>query len=88
MYLLRDDNPFERTYKLKKLFIEMNTSLSQDAELVFPKTSHLVYIAVDASLIGVDAILFKSTCSNKIQGISYYSRIRLLNSSLLAQNSK
>ena len=38
---------------------EIETSLSKDAELVIPNTTHSFYVTVDTSLIGVGAILFQ-----------------------------
>ena len=59
--LLHDNIPFERTPGLDKLFNEMKTSLSKDTELAILKTTHLFYITVDASLIGLQ------NCTNQTQ---------------------
>ena len=47
---------FEWTAELDKLFIEIITSLSKDAELAIPNTTHPFYITLDASIIGLDAL--------------------------------
>ena len=73
--LLHDDILFEWTPDLDKLFNQIKLSLSKDAELAFPNTTHPFYITVDASLIGLGAVLFQPNSKNKMQIISYNSRI-------------
>ena len=73
--LLHDDILFEWTPDLDKLFNQIKLSLSKDAELAIPNTTHPFYITVDASLIGLDAVLFQPNSKNKMQIISYNSRI-------------
>ena len=75
-YSLRCDNiSFEWTPEIDKLFIEIKASLSKDAELVISNTTHLFHITVDASLTGLGAILFQPSTDNKMQVISFNSRI-------------
>ena len=73
--LLHDDISFEWTPELDKLFNQIKLSLSKDAELAIPNTTHPFYITVDASLIGLGAVLFQPNSKNKMQIISYNSRI-------------
>ena len=73
--LLHDYVPFESTSDLDKLFNENKLSLSKNAELVIPNTTHPFYITVDASLISLGAVLFQPNANNKMQVISYNSRI-------------
>ena len=44
-------NTFEWTLELDKLFNEIETSVSKNAQLAIPYTSHCFYILVDASSI-------------------------------------
>ena len=71
--LLHDNISFEWPPELDKLFNEINNSLSKNAELAIPNTTHPFYITVDASLIGLGAILFQPNTENKLQVISYNS---------------
>ena len=73
--LVHDDVSFEWTSDLDKLFNEIKFSPSKDAELAVPITTHPFYITVDASLIGLGAVLFQPNSNNKMQVISYNSRI-------------
>ena len=73
--LLQDNVSFERTPDLDKLFNQIELSLSKDAELAILNTTHPFYIIVDASLIGLGAVLFQPNSNNKLQVISYNSRI-------------
>ena len=54
---------------------KINSLFSKDAELAIPNTTHPFYITVDASLIGLGAVLFQPNSNNKMQVISYNSRI-------------
>ena len=73
--LLHDDISFEWTSDLDKLFNQIKLSLSKDAELAIPNTTQPFYITVDASLIGLGVVLFQPNSKNKMQIISYNSRI-------------
>ena len=68
--LLHDDIPFEWTPDPDKLFNRIKLSLSKDAELAIPNTTHPFYISVDAFLIGLGAVLFQPNSKNKMQTIS------------------
>ena len=76
--LLHDDVSFEWTPDLDNLFNEIKLSLSKDAELAIPNTTHSFYITVDASLIGLDALLFQPNynyASNLLK-LSYFNNSR------------
>ena len=72
--LFHDNFSFEWTPELDKLFNETKLSLSKDAELAIPNTTHPFYNTVDASLIGLGAILFQPNTYIKMQVIPYNSR--------------
>ena len=73
--LLHDDVSFGWTSDLDKLFNENKLSLSKDAELAIPNTTHLFYITVDASVVGLGAVLFQPNAHKKMQVITYNFRI-------------
>ena len=50
-------------------------SLIAETELSIPNTKHPIFITVDASLIGLGAVLFELNEDNKMKVISYNSRI-------------
>ena len=50
-------------------------SLTSETELTIPNTKHPFFITVDASLIGLGALLFQLNDQNKLKVISYNSRI-------------
>ena len=54
---------------------KIKLSLKKDAELAIPNTSKPFYITVDASLAGAGAVLFQPNSNNRMQVISYNSRI-------------
>ena len=54
--ILHFDFLFEWTPELNKLFNEIETSLSKDAELSIPNTTDPFYLFVDATPIGLRAI--------------------------------
>ena len=49
--------------------------MTADTELTKPKTIHPFFITVDASLVGLGAVLFQMNEENKMKVISYNSRI-------------
>ena len=73
--LLHDDVSFNWTPDLDKLFDQIKLSLFKDTELAIPNTTHPFYITVDASLIGLGAVLIQPNSNNKMEVISYNSRI-------------
>ena len=50
-------------------------SLTAKTELTIPNTKHPFFITVDASLIGLGAVLFQLNEDKKMKVISYNSRI-------------
>ena len=49
--------------------------MTADTELTIPNTKHPFFITVDASLVGLGAVLFQMNEENKTKIISYNSRI-------------
>ena len=49
--------------------------MTADTELTIPNTTHPFFITVDASLVGLGAVLFQVNEENKMKVISYNSRI-------------
>ena len=59
-----------------KVFLQkLKTSLTSDTELTIPNTNHPFFITVDASLIGLGAVLFQLNEENKMKVVSYNSRL-------------
>ena len=44
--------------------------MTADTELTIPNTTHPFFITVDASLVGLGAVLFQMTKENKMKVIS------------------
>ena len=57
--LLHDDVKFQWTPELEKIFQEVKHSMTADTELTIPNTKHAFFITVDASLVGLGAVLFQ-----------------------------
>ena len=49
--------------------------MTADTELTISNTTHPFFITVDASLVGLGAVLFQMNEENKMKVISYNSRI-------------
>ena len=45
--------------------------MTADTELTIPNTTHPFFITVDASLVGLGAVLFQMNEENKMKVISY-----------------
>ena len=73
--LLHENTPWKWTNEHETLFQKLETSLASETELTIPNTKHLFLITVDASLIGIGAVLFQVNENNKMKGIFYNSRI-------------
>ena len=73
--LLHDDKKIQWTPKLEKIFQDVKNSMTADTELTIPNTKHPFLITVDASLVGLGAVLFQMNEENKMKVISYNSRI-------------
>ena len=73
--LLHDDVKFQWTPELEKIFQDVKNAMTADTELTIPNTKHSFFITVDASLVGLGAVLFQMNETNKRKFISYNSRI-------------
>ena len=73
--LLHDDVKFQWTLELEKIFQNEKNAMTADTELTIPNTTHPFFITVDASLVGLGAVLFQMNEENKMKVISYNSRI-------------
>ena len=73
--LLHDDIKFQWTPELEKRFHDVKNAMTADTELTIPNTKHPFFITVDASLVGLGAVLFQMNETNNMKVISYNSRI-------------
>ena len=73
--LLHENTPWKWTDEHEPHFQKLKTSLTSETELTIPKTKHPFFITVDASLIGLGAVLFQLNKENKTKVLSYNSRI-------------
>ena len=73
--LLHDDVKFQWTPELEKIFQNVKNAMTADTELTIPNKTHPFFISVDASLVGLGAVLFQMNEENKMKVISYNSRI-------------
>ena len=73
--LLHENTPWKWTDEHESLFQKFKMSLTSETELTIPNTKHPFFITVDASLIGLGAVLFQLNEQNKMKVISYNSRI-------------
>ena len=73
--LLHENTPWKWTDEHESLFQKLKMSLTSETELTIPNTKHPFFITVDASLIGLGAVLFLLNEQNKMKVISYNSRI-------------
>ena len=73
--LLHDDIKLQWTPELEKNFQDIKNSMTADTELTTPNTKHPFFITVDASLVGLGAVLFQVNEENEMKVISYNSRI-------------
>ena len=76
--LLHDDIKFQWTPELETIFQNVKNTMTADTELTIPNTKHPFFITVDASLVGLGAVLFQMNETNKMKVISYNST-RILN---------
>ena len=72
---LHDDIKFQWTPELEEIYQDVKISMTADTELTIPNTKHPFFITVDASLVGLGAVLFQMNEENKMKVVSYYSRI-------------
>ena len=73
--LLHENTPWKWTDEHESLFQKLKMSLTSETELTIPNTKHPFFVTVDASLIGLGAVLFQLNEQNKMKVISYNSRI-------------
>ena len=73
--LLHDDIKFQWTPELETIIQNVKNTMTADTELTIPHTKHTFFITVDASLVGLGAVLFQMNETNKMKVISYNSRI-------------
>ena len=73
--LLHENTPWKWTDEHERLFQKLKISLTSETEITKPNTKHPFFITVDASLIGLGAVLFQLNDHNKMKVISYSSRI-------------
>ena len=89
--LLHENTPWKWTDEHESLFQKLKMSLTSETELTIPNTKHPFFITVDASLIGLGAVLFQLNEQNKMKVISYttlvYSTLKNKNSPHLIENS-
>ena len=73
--LLHENTPWKWTDEHESLFQKRKITLTSETELTIPNTKHPFFITVDASLIGLSAVLFQLNEQNTMKVISYNSRI-------------
>ena len=73
--LLHENTPWKWADEHESLFQKLKISLTSETELTIPNTKHPFFITVDASLIGLGAVLFQLNEQNKMKVIMYNSRI-------------
>ena len=74
--LLHENTTWLWTTEHEALFHNLKNALTSDTELTMPKTKHPFFITVDASMIGLGAVLFQHNENNKMKVTSHNSRIR------------
>ena len=67
---LHDDVKFQWTPELEKIFQEVKNAMTAGTELTIPNTKHPFFITVDASLVGLGAVLFQMNKEKKMRVIS------------------
>ena len=72
--LLHENTPWKWTDEHERLFQKLKMSLTSETEVTIPNTKHPFFITVDASLLGLGAVLFQLNEQNKMKVISYNSR--------------
>ena len=73
--LLHDDVKFQWTPELENMFQHVKNKMTAETELAIANTKHPFFITVDASLVGLGAVLFQMNEENKMRVIPYNSRI-------------
>ena len=73
--LLHDDVKFQWTPEIEKNSKMLKIPMTADTELFIPNSKHPFFRTVDASLVGLGAVLFQINEENTMKVISYNSRI-------------
>ena len=73
--LLPKNTPWNWTDEHERLFQKLKMSLTSETELTIPNTKHPFFITVDASLVGLGAVIFQLNDQSKMKVIPYNSRI-------------
>ena len=73
--LLHNDIKIQFTPELEIIFQDVKNAMTVDTELIIPNTKHPIFITVDASLVGLGAVLFRMNETNRMKVVSYNSRI-------------
>ena len=73
--LLHENTPWKWTDEHERIFQKLKMSLTSETELTIPDTKHPFFTTVDASRIGLGAMLCQLNDQNKIKVISYNCRI-------------
>ena len=68
--LLHENTPWKWTDEHEQLFQNLKMSLTSETELTIPNTKHPFFITVDASLIGLGAVLFQLNEQIKMKVLS------------------
>ena len=61
--------------RIRENISRLKSKMTAETELTIPNTKHPFFITVDASLVGLGAVLFQMNEENVIRVISYNSRI-------------
>ena len=72
---LHDDVKFQWTPELENIIQYVKNKMTAETELTILITKHPFFITVDASLVGLGAVLIQMNEENKMRVISYNSRI-------------
>ena len=73
--LLHENTPWNWTDEHESLFQTLKNSLTSETDLTIPNTKHPFFITADASLIGLGAVFFQLNEEQKMNVISYNSRL-------------
>ena len=73
--LLHDEVKFRWTPELEKIFQGVKYAMTAETQFTIPNTKHPFFITVDASLVGLGAVLLQMNEENEMRVISYNSRI-------------
>ena len=72
---MHENTSWSWTPEHETIFLKVKNALTSDTELTILNTKHPFFITVDASLIGLGAVLFQVNKNNKMKDISYNFRV-------------